>query len=1423
MPSERVQRRVERFLDESEEALSRNDWDLASARARAVLAIDPQNSDARLYLESAERGRTSASNAAGASTNGPAASGPVSQAFSYAPAPSRTASAPAHPASFAAGRYVVKKFLGEGGKKRVYLAHDEVLDRDVAFALIKTEGLDETARQRVTREAQAMGRLGDHPNIMPIFDLGIEPSPSHQSSPAGRGGAGHPYMVLPLMSGGDVGDVIEKAPDHKVPLDRALEVTKDVCSGLVFAHSKGIVHRDLKPGNVWLTSDGTARIGDFGLAVATDRSRLTREGMMVGTVAYMPPEQAMGGEITPRADLYSMGAMLYEMVTGRPPFLGDDDIAIIGQHINTPPVAPIWHRPDCPKQLDALIMRLLAKDPKQRPESARDVLAALEGVDAVVPSPFEGEGQGVGRTSWTGAQALKQVQGEMAGRSLDSMASGVFVGRQKEMDQLRAVLEESLSGRGRMVTLVGEPGIGKTRTAQELQTYAGLRRCQVLWGRCYEGGGAPPYWPWVQAIRSYVKEHEPEQLRREMGSAVSVIAEVVSDVKERIPNVQPPPQLDSPESARFRLFDSIATFLKTASRSQPLLVILDDLHWSDKPSLLLLEFVARELHDSRVLLVGTYRDVELNRKHPLAVTLGDLTKERLFEKVLLRGLQKDDVARFIELAAGVKPPPGLVEAVHTQTEGNPLFVTEVVRWLVQEGALTRHSEARRAEESGAGTTRHPERRPGEAGAGVEGPRPGDGALRQAQGDGQRAKTWTMPIPEGVRDVIGKRLDRLTPRCNDVLTTAAVIGRRFALPALVRLYSSEPLGGASSPSPSPSPAGRGKFTSSPLEGARVSFTPSPLEGEGRGEGSPKIAPLPAEERLSEDRLLDVLEEALSARIIEELPTGPGRYQFTHALIQETLAKEISTTRKVRLHARIALVLEDLYQDRLEERAAELAEHFAEAETVLGTEKLVRYSLVAGEKAQADFAAEDARAHFEKAQLALSGGPANALMARTLAGLGQAEAMLGERQKGLNRVREAFGIFVGLGDGASAIHTVKEIHSTAGLTGVLDLAERALAIAEPRSVDRGWILTRYCIAVHDEAGGYNEAMAALDSALQIAHEHKDLKLEARAATLVTQRLALHAELKRAVETSSEAIRAIEADGEPFTGLFLFPHVIPAALALGQTARVTELIAMYRQTAESVRYREAIGSLLLMESVQAGLRGHWQISRDKINEAHERSIWVSEHVVAKVLAMVDLQVGNFEDARKRLGPVLSSTEPERTMFGGITSACLALFAHDLTGHPTVSQALDRLSLDKQAIANLQSVRLTATTAQGMATVIQRNAARAQPLYEELRRREAGLDAWAWLATGRVLGRLAKLLGRPDDAESHFQDAIRFCSAAGYQPELAWSLYDLAELANDHSQFGGRDRALKLQVEALAIARELGMKPLIERILRRREILTA
>ena len=257
MASDRLKLHVDRLLAEIDGALAGRNWDQVRELAQDVLALDPENSDALAFQAAADR--------ALAIRTPDHSTGTLESPTSGLESPPTQP-----PVFFAGGRFQVKSSLGEGGKKQVYLAHDTLLDREVAFALIKTDGLDETSRTRVAREAQAMGRLGSHPHIVTVFDLGHEET--------------RPYMVTELMAGGDLESLIQKAPDHRIPLDQAVSIAVEVCRGLEFAHGRGIIHRDLKPGNIWLTSDGTAKIGDFGLAVALDRSRLTTEGMMVGTL-----------------------------------------------------------------------------------------------------------------------------------------------------------------------------------------------------------------------------------------------------------------------------------------------------------------------------------------------------------------------------------------------------------------------------------------------------------------------------------------------------------------------------------------------------------------------------------------------------------------------------------------------------------------------------------------------------------------------------------------------------------------------------------------------------------------------------------------------------------------------------------------------------------------------------------------------------------------------------------------------------------------------------------------------------------------------------------------------------------------------------------------------------------------------------------
>ena len=803
MTSERLQRRIDRLLDQAEEAADERDWSTVAESARMVLRLDAENRDAVGLLAMVEE----AGGAAAADSSQPAAAELAEERTQLRELP----------ASFVDGRYQVTDFLGKGGRKQVYLAHDTRLDRDVAFALIKTEGLDANGRQRIQREAQAMGRLSGHPHIVTIHDVGEED--------------GQPYIVSEYMAGGDVEALIVAADDHQLDLERAVSIATQVSRALEHAHADGVVHRDIKPGNIWLAEDGTAKLGDFGLAFAASETRMTTEGTMLGTVAYMPPEQALGGAATPQSDLYSLGCALYEIVTGRPPFLGDDAVAVISQHLNAAPVAPSWSRRDCPSALEALIETLLAKQPADRPASAAAVRAELASIDLTVPA------------------------GGMEHQNpLDRLAHGVFVGREEEMQRLRRAFDSSLGGHGELVMLVGQPGIGKTRTTYELETYAKMRGAQVLWGRIHEASGAPSYWPWIQIGRAWDATNDRESLRLS-GETSGELSRLFPEMLG--PGGAAPTPVQDAEAAQFRLFDAFATFVRQAAAQSPLMIVVDDLHWADKPSLLLLQYLARELAGMRVLVVGTFRDTDLVRTHPLSETLASLNRESGFERLTLRGLTADECATYIRDAANVEPSAPVLAKIVEETEGNPFYLSEVVSLMAQEGTLDKTSLS------------------------------------------------DITIPDGVREALGRRLDRISEEANSLLRWAAVVGREFDYGTLELVHESETV-----------------------------------------------------------TLLEILEEAIEARVIEELG-APGRYRFTHHLMQETLLAELSITRRVRMHGQIGDALETRFGDQAPARAPVLAPHFVDAATLSTAHaaKAVQYSKIAAERAESEAAFDEAVRHYQ----------------------------------------------------------------------------------------------------------------------------------------------------------------------------------------------------------------------------------------------------------------------------------------------------------------------------------------------------------------------------------------------------------------------------------------------------------------------------
>src|SRR5215218_9848382 len=263
--------------------------------------------------------------------------------------------APAHsaPVDLIAGRYLPQRLLGRGGAKEVWLAHDLTLDRPVAIARARSGAAGAEARERMRHEARLMARLGDHPHVVTVYDAVEDEGALH--------------IVARYMAGGSLAERLAAAPGGRLPAGEVLRVGRALADALAHAHEHGVVHRDVKPDNVWVAGDGSAGLGDFGIAVAADDPAATAGGSATGTPFYQAPEQAAGMAPRPETDLYALGATLWELLCGRPPFLGPDAAALREQHRQAEPDPPSRHAAGVPPELDSLILALLAKAPPDRP------------------------------------------------------------------------------------------------------------------------------------------------------------------------------------------------------------------------------------------------------------------------------------------------------------------------------------------------------------------------------------------------------------------------------------------------------------------------------------------------------------------------------------------------------------------------------------------------------------------------------------------------------------------------------------------------------------------------------------------------------------------------------------------------------------------------------------------------------------------------------------------------------------------------------------------------------------------------------------------------------------------------------------------------------------------------------------------------
>lgn len=893
-----------------------------------------------------------------------------------------------------------------------------------------------------------------------------------------------------------------------------------------------------------------------------------------------------------------------------------------------------------------------------------------------------------------------------------------FVGRDQERAELRSYLDRLADGHGGLVALGGEPGVGKTRLAEEILAEARVRGYRTLTGRCYEMDSPPSYLPFVEVLEQASREVDPATFRLALGDSAGEVAKVMPQLRTIFDDVPPALELP-PEQERRYLFNSIQDFVHRAASVTPLVVLLDDVHWADESSILLMQHIAGSLPDFPVFILGTYRDVELDTARPLAGALDALVRRRLVKRVNLHRLSAEGTREMLAKLAGSEPPGDIAAAIYEETDGNAFFVEEVFRHLSEEGRLLDATGAWRTDLS----------------------------------------IDELEVPEGVRLVIARRLERLQESTVKALTTAAVIGRVFSFELL---EASDPAG--------------------------------------------------AEE------LLDAVDEATAGHLIA--PAKDGTFSFVHELIRQTLLSRISMPRRQRLHLRVGEAMAKLYEGRESDYAAEITHHFFQAGAAAEPVVTTRFMILAGDKALEAAAFEDALRFYEEA-LALQEGGEDKERADLLFKVGSARRSLGRLDDGLSAWREAFEFYERTHDregiGTVAAESALQLGWAGRWAEAFEMCARGLAVlGEERTTERARLLSIGAIQL-SWAGQHDAGDQMIDAAIELSESLGDPRRIGEALVARAVHEYGYMRYQSSLDAAKRAAETLREVGDLWGLCNALAFQAPAHMLL------LDLDAAERVRAELADLAGRLGhgggllfavrvgtfvKIMTGSDVAEGAR----MAQHDLEIAQEYELpWTSQSHI--FLGWNQVWAGQMDDALEHLSIALD-TEPMSALQGWALGTYF--WAASMAGPELMTELEERVTADLPVAGEPNTLgRWTLLQFAAEAYARTGNVARSRELYP-LIMESAALGAplrFDGRPVATIAALMAQTIGDTDLAREHFEEALVLVEPFPLWPHHWETRVFFAELLASTGMADDVAQARSLVDGAVDYAERTGIRPLRER----------